>query len=70
MLMPDCRASARKRRLASQVRRRRLECLVSMRHVYIILDGNATLLLLRSKRTFLSALQDGAPSPHNLGGRR
>ena len=61
MEIPDCVASARKRSLATTVRRRLLECLVSIRQAYIILECNATLVLLRSTRTFLSALKDGAP---------
>ena len=67
MLIPDCVASARKRRLASHVRRMLLACLVSMTQLYTILRHKTTLLLLGSKRTFLSALKDGAPSPQNRG---
>ncbi len=68
LLIPDCRARVRQRRWASEGSRRLLDCVVSMMQVYIILNFNATLLLLRSQRTFLSALKDGAPSPQNPGG--
>ena len=66
--MPDCAASARKSRLASGVRRILLACFFSMTQLYTILRHKTTLLLLRSKRPFLSAVNDGAPRLQNLVG--
>ncbi len=69
MDMPDGGARARTRRLASPVRRLLLACFVSMTPWSIILHHQATLLLLRSTRPFLSGLNAGAPRPQNLGKR-